>query len=241
MNLSKSIYHFRVKRSRANFFFYLLTASLVLNGCTSQTAAPTPIVSTLPVPESPTAASPLPTLEGSATPGVEPTPASTTLPAVSCTAPASLTPPSTEGPYFTAGSPERASLLEAGMPGTVLVLSGYVLTSDCQPVANAKIDFWQADGNGVYDNQGYTLRGHQFTDENGFYQLTTVIPGEYPGRTEHIHFKVISPDGSELTSQLYFPGAGSNEGDSIYKPELLIDILEEGDTVTAQFNVVIAP
>src|SRR6185436_7746190 len=70
----------------------------------------------------------------------------------------------TEGPYFTANSPERASLLEDGMPGTKLVVTGYVYDTHCQPVANALLDFWQADANGVYDNSGYTLRGHQFTD-----------------------------------------------------------------------------
>jgi protocatechuate 3,4-dioxygenase beta subunit len=241
MNISIFTDHVRAKRSPIQPFFILLTAALILSGCAGQTATPTPVVSTLTVPESQTAASSLPTVESSATPGVEPTAASTTLQDVSCTAPATLTPSSTEGPYFTAGSPERASLLEAGMPGTVLVLSGFVLTSDCQPVANVKLDFWQADANGVYDNQGFTLRGHQFTDEKGFYQLTTVIPGEYPGRTEHIHFKVISPGGTELTSQLYFPGVGANEGDQIFKPELLIDILEEGDTVTGDFNFVITP
>lgn len=163
------------------------------------------------------------------------------LETLNCTAPASLTPASTGGPYFTTGSPERTSLVEPGMPGTPLVLSGYVLTTECQPVINAKIDFWQADANGVYDNQGYTLRGHQFTNENGFYQLTTVIPGMYPGRTEHIHYKVISPEGNEFTSQLYFPGSNANQGDFIYNPALLIEIVEEGETVSARFNFVIEP
>ena len=95
---------------------------------------------------------------------------------------ASLTPEETEGPYFKAGSPEQANLVQAGMPGTKIVITGYVYTADCKPVANALLDFWQADANGNYDNSGYTLRGHQFTDANGRYQLTTVIPGLYPDR-----------------------------------------------------------
>lgn len=90
---------------------------------------------------------------------------------------ATLTPALTEGPYFTSGSPERASLYEEGMAGIKLVITGYVYTADCKPVANAFLDFWQADANGVYDNSGYTLRGHQFTDANGRYQLITVVPG----------------------------------------------------------------
>jgi hypothetical protein len=82
-------------------------------------------------------------------------------PALSCTSPATLTPALTEGPYFKAGSPERTSLLETGMPGIKLVLTGNVLTPDCQPIAGALLEFWQADTNGQYDNSGYTLRGHQ--------------------------------------------------------------------------------
>jgi len=223
-------------------FPLILAAMFVLTACSGQSATPAPAVSTLTAPAISTpgatqpAATTTPTGEDFA-----PAAASTAQLALTCSAPATLTPSSTEGPYFTAGSPERTSLIEANMPGTVLILSGYVLTSDCQPVANAKLDFWQADANGVYDNQGYTLRGHQFSDENGFYQLTTVIPGQYPGRTEHIHFKVISPAGSELTSQLYFPSSSTNQGDSIFNSDLLIEIKDEGDTVTGAFNFIVTP
>jgi protocatechuate 3,4-dioxygenase beta subunit len=157
-----------------------------------------------------------------------------------CSSPAILTPALTEGPYFKAGSPERSTLVEPGMPGIQLNLTGYVLTADCQPVAHALLDFWQADANGNYDNAGYTLRGHQFTDEKGFYQLTTVVPGLYPGRTEHIHFKVQAPGGSILTSQLFFPDVPNNESDQIFDPALVINILQESSTqVDAAYNFII--
>lgn len=145
----------------------------------------------------------------------------------------------TEGPYYTANSPERASLLEDGMPGTKLVVTGYVFDSNCQPVANAWLDFWQADANGAYDNSGYTLRGHQFTDANGFYSLTTVVPGLYPGRTEHIHFKVQAPNGQIITSQLFFPGVAQNDSDGIFEESLLLPIQETSDGLQAQFNFVV--
>ena len=45
------------------------------------------------------------------------------------------TPAQTEGPYFKRSSPERASLLEAGMGGTKLVISGLALSTDCRPIA----------------------------------------------------------------------------------------------------------
>ena len=54
------------------------------------------------------------------------------------------TPSATEGPYFKAGSPERKSLLESGIEGEKLNLTGLVLTRSGRPVANALLDFWQA-------------------------------------------------------------------------------------------------
>ena len=127
------------------------------------------------------------------------------------------------------------------MPGTVLVLTGYVYDTNCQPVANAWIDFWQAGATGEYDNSGYTLRGHQYTDASGRYTLTTVIPGEYPGRTPHIHLKVQAPNGPILTSQLYVPGAAGNTGDNIFDESLLMqNVQQSGDRTTATFDFVIS-
>ncbi len=115
------------------------------------------------------------------------------------------TPAQTEGPYFKRSSPERVELLEAGMAGQPIELVGFVLTRDCKPVAGALLDFWQADDKGRYDNSGFRLRGHQFTDTEGRYRLRSVVPGNYPGRTRHIHVKVQPRSGRVLTTQLYFP------------------------------------
>lgn len=137
------------------------------------------------------------------------------------------TPAQTEGPYYTPDTPERASLIEEGTVGTPLIVTGHVLDTDCQPIAGAKVDFWQTDGAGEYDNVGYKMRGHQFTDADGAYRLETVIPGEYPGRTPHIHVKVFGPDGSEwLTTQLYLAGISDQVPDGIYNAALLTRDLE---------------
>lgn len=117
-----------------------------------------------------------------------------------------VTPQDQEGPYYTPNTPEKNSLLEESMQGDKLILIGYVLNAECQPIANAWLDFWQADANGEYDNTGYTLRGHQFTDEEGRYYLETIIPGLYSSRPiGHIHVKVQAPNAEILTTQLYFP------------------------------------
>jgi len=126
------------------------------------------------------------------------------------------------------------------MDGQSLLLTGFVVTIDCEPIAGAKVDIWQADASGVYDNSGYRLRGHVFTDETGRYAIETIVPGEYPGRTEHIHVKITPPGGATLTSQLYFPDAGANEADGIFRPELLLDIVPATEGLTGTFTFALA-
>ena len=89
-----------------------------------------------------------------------------------------LTTPVEEGPYYAPDSPERHKITEKGTPGTKLVVEGRVLDAHGQPIAHAWLDFWQADGNGRYDNLGYNLRGHQYTDKDGRYRAQYLLPGE---------------------------------------------------------------
>ena len=149
------------------------------------------------------------------------------------------TPAQTEGPYYTPNTPERTSLLETGMAGVRLVVAGQVLTTSCQPVARALLDFWQADDAGQYDNAGYRLRGHQFADDQGRYTLETVVPGLYPGRTRHIHVKVQAPNQPVLTTQLYFPGEPGNERDGIFNSALVMDVQDDAAGKVGAFNFVL--
>ena len=143
-----------------------------------------------------------------------------------CGADADSTPRQTEGPYFSRNSPLRRSLLDTDLPGTRLVLTGVVRGVGCAALGGALLDFWQADGYGDYDNRGYRLRGHQFTDAEGRYRLETVLPGLYPGRTRHIHVKLQAPGGPVLTTQLYFPAEAQNRNDRIFSPALLVSLVE---------------
>ncbi len=115
------------------------------------------------------------------------------------------TPPNDEGPFFTPNSPERASLLEPGIDGVFLTVTGFVYDETCVPLPGVLMDFWQCDKAGNYDNVGYILRGHQFTADDGSYALETIVPGHYTGRTLHIHLKVQAQNGPILTTQLFFP------------------------------------
>lgn len=149
------------------------------------------------------------------------------------------TPSATEGPYFKPNSPERKSLLEPGIIGERLNLTGHVLTRSGKSVAGVLLDFWQADGNGNYDLTDYKLRGHQYTDDEGRYQLETVVPGIYVGRTRHIHVKVQAPNGTMLTTQLFFPNEEGNQRDSIFNPKLLMAVNDTAEGKRASFDFVL--
>ena len=145
----------------------------------------------------------------------------------------------TEGPFFTPNSPERQSLIEAGVTGRTLELTGFVLTRSCKPLPRVLVDFWQADAKGEYDNQGFRLRGHQFTDGEGRYRLRTIVPARYTGRTPHIHVKVQAANRPVLTTQLYFPDEPGNARDPIFRPELVIRIGQTGETRQGRFDFVL--
>jgi protocatechuate 3,4-dioxygenase beta subunit len=152
-----------------------------------------------------------------------------------CSSRAAATPAQTEGPFYSPNTPQRHSLREPGVKGSPLTLTGLVLTAACVPVKGALLDFWQADAEGGYDNRGFRLRGHQFTDDSGRYRLETVLPGLYPGRTRHIHVKVRAPRGRLLTTQIYFPGEAANSRDGIFRRELLV----KGAADAARFDFVV--
>ena len=123
-----------------------------------------------------------------------------------------LTDEQIEGPYYFDADATRIDITE-GKTGIPMTLHFQVIASlDCAVIADAEVDIWQADAEGVYsgfeaqETVGETyLRGIQITDVNGECQIETIFPGFYDGRTTHIHVKVRAEGYAELTTQLYFP------------------------------------
>lgn len=158
----------------------------------------------------------------------------------------STTPRQTAGPFYTPNTPKRSVLFEPSMTGDRFLLEGQVLTQDCTPVAHAMLDFWSCDSDGVYDNAGFRLRGHQFADASGRYRLETIKPGRYgtgfAARTPHIHVRVKGATTNLLTTQLYFPGEPTNQKDGIFNAKLVMTDTGRNDdgVTTAQFNFVLA-
>lgn len=125
-------------------------------------------------------------------------------------------PETTEGPYYFDPDLDRQDITE-DRDGVPMRLQLQVVTADCQPVENARVDIWHCDARGIYsgyrnstgtDARGETfLRGHQATNAQGVATLDTIYPGWYPGRTTHIHYKILLDRDTVLTSQVFFPDA----------------------------------
>lgn len=144
-----------------------------------------------------------------------------------------------EGPYFKPRSPLKADLVVPGTRGKLVTLEGRVLTRSCKPVGGALLDLWHADEYGDYDNLGFRYRAHLMSDASGLYRFRTILPGLYPGRTRHYHFKVQAQRLPILTTQLYFPGEQGNDYDFFFSPELLVQFQDAPAGAIARFDFVL--
>lgn len=155
----------------------------------------------------------------------------TTQPAApGATPPPSLapTPADAEGPFYPTRFPTDADhdLAQvagrtAQARGTLLYLSGRVLTTGGAPLAGVRIELWQCDSLGRYhhvegdpgerdeDFQGY---GVATTDTDGRYAFRTIRPVRYGGRPPHLHFKLAHARARPLTTQLYPRGESAERG-----------------------------
>lgn len=144
------------------------------------------------------------------------------------------TPRDMEGPFYKAGAPMRASIVEPDSKGERLELAGRVLAADCKPVPGALLDFWQADERGDYDNTGFRYRGKVTADAEGRYRIETILPPPYMGRPRHIHVKLQRPGGRVLTTQLYFPGEARGAD-----PALVVKLHKSAGGRRAEFDFVL--
>jgi protocatechuate 3,4-dioxygenase beta subunit len=108
-----------------------------------------------------------------------------------------LTPGQEEGPFYIDLARVRRDIVE-DRPGVPLALAVTVVdASTCAPIRDAAVDVWHCDALGVYSGEpsegsegASWLRGVQLTDRDGLAEFATIYPGQYPGRTTHIHLKV---------------------------------------------------
>lgn len=140
--------------------------------------------------------------------------------------------------------------------GEIIHLKGKILDRKGNPLAKHRIEIWQCDVNGRYlhsgdsrhdgyDN-GFQGFGHDITDGNGNYRFTTIKPTVYPGRTPHIHVKVLDSDHELLTTQFYISGDKNNDNDGLYRrmsaeqaKSVSMVFVEHGNVVETNIDVIV--
>ncbi len=106
------------------------------------------------------------------------------------------------GPFYEPNAPVRTSV------GSGYFLSGSVLSAGgCEPVRDARIEFWLANPEGEYDD---AHRATVFAGERGRYRFESNVPVSYSGRPPHIHIRVTAPGYRNLVTQ-HYPEAGQTE------------------------------
>jgi protocatechuate 3,4-dioxygenase beta subunit len=157
----------------------------------------------------------------------------------SCGTKEELTVASTEGPYFKPNAPRRHDLASDAPSGERITIAGFVLDVRCRPIPQALVQIWHADEKGQYDNTGYRLRAYEYTDDNGRWWFSTIVPALYPGRTRHYHAKVQRPPARVLTTQLYFPGEAQNARDGLFDERLLLRVSKAADGKFGRFDFIV--
>ncbi|MGO7019443.1 dioxygenase family protein [Rhizobium leguminosarum] len=170
--------------------------------------------------------------------------------------PKTATPNTVRGPFFRADVPQlplggNISLDGIGEP---LEVSGRVQDLDGDPIANAEIITWQANAQGLYENQQpdlqpeFNLRGGFRTDPDGRFHYRTIKPcgygvpddgpvgkllrrAGYPlRRPAHLHFIIKAPDFETITTHIYDGSDPHLAEDAIFavKPELVRTFEQQG-------------
>lgn len=148
------------------------------------------------------------------------------------------------GPFYLPDQPPQEDLCRAGKVERLTVTGRVLGLPDCRPLGGALVEVWQADAKGAYTLVGggkpdpdCLLRASVKADAEGRYRYNTILPGRYPGRPRHIHYRVSHPDYRALVTQLYFRG----DPDSERVGDLAIALVKGGTGYDGSFDVVLMP
>jgi hydroxyquinol 1,2-dioxygenase len=163
------------------------------------------------------------------------------------------TPTTVEGPFHIPDAPpiSDGGNMAKSAPGIPCFISGKVRDLDGKPVAGAKLDLWQTDGEGFYEAQRDVtepwMRGLYRTQPDGSYTIRTVAPIGYTipmdgpvgqlmqkttishMRPAHIHFCLEAPGYHRVVTHLFQRGCPYIETDVVYgvKEPLIVDFVKK--------------
>jgi hydroxyquinol 1,2-dioxygenase len=167
--------------------------------------------------------------------------------------PGKATPSTVEGPFHVPNAPSIANgaNMAEGCPGIPCFVTGTVRGLNGEPVAGALLDLWQADGEGLYEDQRHTqgswMRGLYRSQPDGSYAVRTVAPigytipmdgtvGELMNRAKishmrpaHIHFAITAPGYHGCVTHLFQKGDKFIETDVVYgvKEPLIVEFVKK--------------
>lgn len=190
---------------------------------------------------------------------------STLVDALNNAGPASMTPTTVEGPFHSAAPPREMGAVIATdqqwARGDQTLVHGRVLDAGGTPVADARVDIWQADQAGLYDVQDDAMRAGDLralltTGADGRYWFRTVKPCSYPVPTDgpggewlratgrqpmrpaHIHARVEAAGYRPLITHLFVAGDPYLDTDAAFgvRDGLVLDFLVQDDSEQIQAN-----
>lgn len=165
------------------------------------------------------------------------------------------------GPFHVANAPElpMGANICLDQKGEPMFVHGRILDTEGRPVANAKIDVWQANDEGFYDVQqkgiqpDFNLRGVFRTGADGRYWFRGVKPkfypipddgpvgkllralGRHPYRPAHLHYIVEAEGFDRLTTHIFDPDDPYIDSDAVFgvKKSLLAEFRKVDDPAAA--------
>ncbi len=143
------------------------------------------------------------------------------------------TPSQTVGPFFHIGLPAEPEnvLVDSETRGQRIRIEGTVYDGASQPVPDALVEIWQADGQGHFNHpadEGQAEADRHFrgfgrsgTDERGRFWFETVKPGPVPARSggqqaPHVDVRVFARGMLiHAMTRLYFSDEDANQADAV--------------------------
>jgi protocatechuate 3,4-dioxygenase beta subunit len=196
----------------------IVAGLLIISGCSTSNSPQSPVSSNTPSTGGTSTNTATPTATAAAT--------ATAIATTAASNDSGLTQQVTQGPYYVTGTSKLTdgNLNYDNLTGNKIKVQGYVYAgaTGTTPVSGAKIEIWHADDSGNYHPNsngaasGYkssqlSLRGYVLTDDKGYYEYTTIYPGEYTGRTRHIHTNTTANGYKGVITQLIIPSLSGDK------------------------------
>jgi len=184
--------------------------------------------------------------------------------------PDGATPDTLAGPFYRPGAPRRESgeAINLDNRGAPLLFEARVTGLDGAPVEGALVEVWQANGEGLYENQApdlqpeFNLRGCYQTGPSGAVRIRTVRPRGYAipddgpvgrlmarlglpkMRPAHLQFRIKAAGFQVLTTHVFDRSDPAINADPLFavRPALLVDFLPDStEGLRAAYTFTLVP